>query len=91
MVGIRLRPNNNILDSKITFGGYESNLLYPNSSSEIIWQPRVIFENMGIIRDVDISFGNISLQNKSNIHFDSFFPGIVLPAEAWEEFENHTM
>lgn len=23
MVGIRMRPNNNVLESKVTFGGYE--------------------------------------------------------------------
>jgi hypothetical protein len=41
-VGIRMRPNNNVANSKITFGGYEPGLLYPNSSSEIVWAPRVI-------------------------------------------------
>ncbi len=42
MVSIRMRPNNDVKQSKITFGGYESSLLFPNSSSEINWQPRVI-------------------------------------------------
>ena len=88
MVGIRLRANNDVSQSKITFGGYEPSILFPNSSSEISWQPRVIVENMGAVPDVDIFFGNISLQNKSFVHVDSFFPGIVLPHEAWKVFED---
>lgn len=39
---------------------------------------------------MNISFGDKSLQNKSFVHVDSFFPGIVLPKEAWQEFENYT-
>jgi len=39
-VGIRMRPNNTVANSKITFGGYEPDLLYPNSSAEIVWAPR---------------------------------------------------
>ena len=86
MVAIRLRHNNDVTQSKITFGGYELSLLFPNSSSEICWQPRVIVENIGAVPDLDTFFGNISLQNKSYVHLDSFFPGILLPKEAWNVF-----
>jgi hypothetical protein len=83
MVGIRMRSHLNASESKVTFGGYEPNLLYPNSSSEIIWQPRIIQNNLGGVPNMNISFGDKSLQNKSFVHVDSFFPGIVLPKEAW--------
>jgi hypothetical protein len=44
---------------------------------------------MGAVPDVDTFFGNVSLQNKSYVHLDSFFPGIVLPKEAWKVFSDY--
>jgi hypothetical protein len=84
-----MRPNNNVANSKITFGGYEPGLLYPNSSSEIVWAPRIIENDIGAVANFDISMGNITLQNESSIHFDSFFPGIVLPKVGWTNFMNY--
>jgi hypothetical protein len=58
-----MRPNNNIANSKITFGGYEPELLYPNKSSEIIWAPRIIVGDLGAVANFSISMGNLTFQN----------------------------
>ena len=58
-----MSPNGNATESKVTFGGYEPSLLYPNSSSPIIWLPREIQNSVGGVPNINISFGEKSLQN----------------------------